>query len=73
MDRPKWAIGLPQGRQVCWGALLFVLIFNTLGLLAQPKSEAFLNKQQLAAEVHSRKERRRKDRSGMWGNQIVSF
>ena len=70
-DRRKWATWFPQGRQVCWCALLLVLIFNTLGLLSQPKLEAFLNKQQLAAEVHSRKERRRKDRSGMWGNQIV--
>ena len=70
-DRRKWATWFPQGRQVCWCALLLVLIFNTLGLLSQPKLEAFLNKQQLAAEVHSRKERRRKDRSGMWGNQSV--
>ena len=70
-DRRKWATGFPQGRQVCWCASLLVLIFNTLDLLSQPKFEAFLNKQQLAAEVHSRKERSRKDRSGMWVNQIV--
>lgn len=55
MDRHKWATGLAQGRQVCWGALILLLIFNTRGLLSQPKSEAFLNKQQLAAEVHSQK------------------